>query len=502
MVCNNCGSYADENLSICPVCGKALTPDNPVLTADQMTERPDFLDIGEPIKLNNIKIPEDNSKSLKKAGIICGILVIVAITGILLAKFIPKFSSYNEAEELLKEGKIEEAVEIYSELSDFRDSNEKARGGAYYEYAEDLFESGDYQNASTYFMKAATYAYEDSESRFKESRYIYGERCLEEQRFDEAAAAFASVGEYEDAAEKELECYYKKAESCMEAGDYDNAAKFYLEAGGYGDAAEKRLECYYKKAENCMEAGDYTGAYDNYIKSEYNDYMDKANECLLVYADSSYAAGKYNLALSNYEKIDSTYKDVTDKKDNCYIALAKEAEASGTYPSAVEYYKEVSRKDVSREINKNKMAYIDEHFDSRDRLTMEYLCDMKYDTANTGYKEEALAKYHDLSGWSVNSYINKAEDDYETRDSYASASYTTYVHTYFVNDEEYEMDLYGYVVYSNNTTGATIDFDKIKSGSTISISIDTGEDLTGEAVLYIFEAGQDKLFEKYTFNIR
>lgn len=563
MFCYNCGFEVEKNTLICPVCGAVLQENQenteedktiliqgaseqeiseeegttvlsrnsesvfinededettvlsksvprsktPVLTADQMTnERPEFLMHQEPIILNNLKKPENKSNPLIKAVIIALILAVAAGIGAVLWIYIPKFSKYNDAEEMLSDGKVEDAISLYTELSGFKDSDEKVNGGAYYQYATELFNDQDYQNAAIYYLKAAAFAYEDSENLSRESYYKYGENQRAALNYDEAAAAFASAGIYEDAEEREKECYYAKAETYFEASDYETAIDGYLSAGDYSDASEKIGICYYYKAEEYRESEDYLNAYDYYKKSEYDDYMDKAYDCLYQYAYAAYNEEKYDLALKNYEKIDSTYIDVTDEMDDCYIALAKQAEDAGTYPSAVEYYEKVIKKDVSADINRNKMSYINVHYDSRDEITMGYLCDLKYCGVNnnydTSYKQEAITKYNELTGWTINSFINSSKYDFETRASYADVSGTTYVHTYFTNDAGYELDLYGYIVYSNNTTSNTISFENIVSNNDIWISVDATDDVAGEAVLYIYEASQNKLVEKYTFTIR
>ena len=545
MICNNCGFESDNDILVCPVCGARSTQATSyedegttilsrnqesvmieedddegttvlsrsvprekaqVLTADQLTDRPDFLMHEEPIKLNNLKKPEKKSKPLVKAAIIFLVLLVVAGIGVLLWIFVPKFSKYSEAEELLSDGKVENAITLYTELAGFRGSDEMVNGGAYYTYANDLYDDEDYKNAANYYSQAAAFSYKDAEELCRESYYRYGEALREVDEYDDAASAFAAAGTYEDAAERELECYYAKAEASYEAGDYDGAVAAYLKAGDYSDSTEKIAICYYYEAEAYKDDQDYLNAYDYYIKSAYDDYMSEANDCLYKYAQSAFNDEKYELAITNYEKIDTAYMDVTDELDDCYIALAKQAEAAGTYPTAIENYENVVNTDMSAYINQDKMKYIDAHYDSRDELTMGYLCDLKYCGVNndydTSYKEEALNKYHELSGWTINSYINSAADDYDTRESYAPVSGTTYVHTYYTNDEGYELDLYGYIVYSNNTTSNTVTFNTIGSNATTWISVNAAEDVEGEAVLYIYEADQNKLVEKYTFTIR
>lgn len=81
------------------------------------------------------------SKGTKAALIVIPIVVVIAIA-VLSIIYVPKFRKYNEAEDLMTQGKVEEAVTIYKDLGKFKDSYSKGNGEAYYRYAADLEKEG------------------------------------------------------------------------------------------------------------------------------------------------------------------------------------------------------------------------------------------------------------------------------------------------------------------------------------------------------------------------
>lgn len=87
------------------------------------------------------------------------------------------------------------------------------------------------------------------------SKYNTAVKLLEEEKYDEAIAAFEALGDYKDAAEmkreaddqkKEMEqaASYQKAVQLLENGNYDEAIAAFRAIEGYGDSTERIEECY------------------------------------------------------------------------------------------------------------------------------------------------------------------------------------------------------------------------------------------------------------------
>lgn len=76
------------------------------------------------------------------------------------------------------------------------------------------------------------------------SKYNTAVKLLEEEKYDEAIAAFEALGEYKDAAEMKREANYQKAAQLLKSGNYDEAIAAFRAIEGYGDSTERIEECY------------------------------------------------------------------------------------------------------------------------------------------------------------------------------------------------------------------------------------------------------------------
>lgn len=432
----------------------------------------------------------------KKVALITIPLVILAAAGTVAAIFVPKFLNYNKAQEKLADGDIDKAVELFEDLGNFKDAEEMANGGAYFEYATALMEDKNYSLAAEYFGKAMMHDYEGASDKMHECYYYYAEELLAQGKYDEAMEAFELARPYGDADSKVKEVYYEEGVDHMNAGDYESAITCFTDAEGYQNADDLIKQCYYQMAEELEASGDYEEAYDYFLLSEYDDYETRANDCMYSYAKASYDNGDYEEAIEVYEQIDPDYKDCSKDIDNCYIGLAKKSENAEDYKSAIEYYEKVTGSDVAASIRKDKASYIEAHFTNTDALTMEYVCDLKYEVYGT-----AVEDYLKLSeGWAVASFVNHDENDYENTDNTIDTKSTVYVHTVFINDEGEPMNLKAYIVYSNGTKSNEISYESVESNYGTWVSIDPGVQ-TGDTSLYIYNTDTNVLLEKYTFTL-
>ena len=158
MYCDNCGCELGENVRKCPVCGKEFPLIEPevddsttVLTSEpdvdedddsttvltggtqsmpQMMQQsqgnpvpPQQPQMGMPqpqimpqegadIMIKKKGEKKGMSKGSKAALIAIPVVIVIAI-GVLAFIFVPKFRKYNEANDLMDQGKVEEAVTLY-----------------------------------------------------------------------------------------------------------------------------------------------------------------------------------------------------------------------------------------------------------------------------------------------------------------------------------------------------------------------------------------------------
>ena len=63
---------------------------------------------------------------------------------------------------------------------------------------------------------------------------------------------------------------------------------------------------------------------------------------------------------------------------------------------------------------------------------------------------------------------------------------TIYVHTMYLNENEFTLNLKGYIVYSDGTKSNEITFGEIKNSYTTWLSIDSASAIKGDATLFIY----------------
>ena len=448
------------------------------------------------------KLPKEQNAPKEKKGkggkiaLIVILIVIVLAGGGAAAIFVPKFMNYNKAEDALKNGKVDEAIDLYNKAKPIKDSKTKVNGGAYFEYAENLFAAGNFVEAADNYRKAAGLNYEGAAQKEKESYFSQAEKLYGEANYTEAADYYEKAGDVNGAADKVKECSYMNGCALEGEKKYDEAIQAFTAAGDYQDAAEKIKECYYNDAVDKMAAGDYINAKDLFVKSEYNDYADKANECLCLLAEQYVSQQDYSKAIETYGQVDSSYKDCTADIDAVRIKWAKLLSDGKDYKAAVEMYSQVTTKDMTKKINKAKSKYIKDHFDSNDETTMNYICDLRqagYDSADDDYTA--------LTGWFIESFVNDDKEDYKSKNDSVSSDKTIYIHTMFLTENDVTMNLKGYVVYSDGTKSNEVTFGEVKDRYTTWMSIDSSQAIKGAATLYIYEIDTNRLIEKYVFTI-
>ena len=154
MYCDNCGCELGENVRKCPVCGKEFPLIEPevddsttVLTGGtqsmpQMMQQsqgnpvpPQQPQMGMPqpqimpqegadIMIKKKGEKKGMSKGSKAALIAIPVVIVIAI-GVLAFIFVPKFRKYNEANDLMDQGKVEEAVTLYKDLGKFKEGKRR-----------------------------------------------------------------------------------------------------------------------------------------------------------------------------------------------------------------------------------------------------------------------------------------------------------------------------------------------------------------------------------------
>ena len=208
-------------------------------------------------------------------------IVVIAIAAALIAGNVKKNRAYESAQELLSAGEYAQAIEAFSALDGYKDS-ETYRAEAEASLTEQ-------QNA------------ED---------YTAAQKLLKDGKFDEAIAAFAALSDYSDSAAQVIAAKQQKQEAAQEAehrsdyeaaeklladGDYDAAIEAFAALDDYADASDRTAEAEmakraaeeeaankeaYAAAEKLLEEKKYADAKAAFeALGEYSDAKEKAEEC-------------------------------------------------------------------------------------------------------------------------------------------------------------------------------------------------------------------------------
>ncbi len=320
--------------------------DSQVGTLEAIAESGEIEEPEEKTEYEKVEATEESAavvKHKKSYGpFVAVILVIFAVIGLIAAKVIPaklNAANYEKAATLATEKKYAEAAEVFAELGD----------------------------------------YEDAEEKTLECRYNNACALEAEKKYAEAKAIFAGLGDYEDSAAKKNSCIYNEALLILDEGKFDEATEIFENLDGYADSTTMIKECSYKKAVSLINSKDYNGAIA--ILTTLGDYSDSETKVL---------EAKYGYVTSNLDAENETtlsylkdlarakFKDSADLRNKL---LGTTNELSVGVTSCVNY--SVSdTKTALNEVDKSKVIYfhvvVTEPELYNKKLTIDYKTSMGY----------------------------------------------------------------------------------------------------------------------------
>ena len=154
-----------------------------------------------------------------------------------------KSTEYKDAVSLFEAGDYSGAIEKFTSLGNYKDSDELLKA-ARYEEAVRLYEAQNYAEAEIAFK--ALDDYKDSRQLMlaarKENDYTAAKKLYEQENYAEAAAAFSALGDYKDSMElqkaAQIEADYITAKELYKAQNYDEAILAFSALGDYKDSSE------------------------------------------------------------------------------------------------------------------------------------------------------------------------------------------------------------------------------------------------------------------------
>jgi tetratricopeptide (TPR) repeat protein len=225
------------------------------------------------------------------------LLLVSSITAVLIVGFliyrnmIVPANKYNKASNLFTEGDYFAAIDAYSEIVGYSDSNEKMKE-AKYQIAIEAMDSGEYQTAYKYFDQIGDY--QDSRELYLKARYLYADALFQNENYKEAINEFKECGNYDDSVKRIEESCYLYGRQLENNEEFVSAIEMYESSNGYKDSVEKIENIKSNHPMLFANVGELVkfGTYE-----QDNDYEDGKEEIEWIVIDKE---GNSVLLISNY----------------------------------------------------------------------------------------------------------------------------------------------------------------------------------------------------------
>ena len=218
------------------------------------------------------------------------IIVIVAIIVVNAIRLVPGYiaeTRYNSALELIENKNYTDAIEIFTELGAYEDSQEKIKE-CKYQNALLLIDAEEYSEAKALLEELKGYN-TDIETKIQICDYSIAKQYLEKGKYDKAKELFTALKDYGDSKDMIKECSYRKALSLIEGKKYEDAITILSDIKKYSDSSEKINEAkYLYVTENLTSDNETTVKYlKELAKIKYRNSADLKQELLGASSDSA-----------------------------------------------------------------------------------------------------------------------------------------------------------------------------------------------------------------------
>ena len=287
---------------------------------------------------------EKTAKKLKKIIAITTPIICVCIAFLLvLFNIIIPTMKYNSANKCVESKKYLDAIALYEELTDYKDSASKIKSTRYL-LAISQLENKEYKNAYDNFTLIKDY--KDSAAKRQESGYFYAQTLMNDKKYQEAADILERIVSYDgkNIAIKN-QCYLECAKQFYANKEYYNAISWYEKVMSYDKNAEFYLDSCYNYGKSQLSSGNYIAAITWFSKcANYSDTQAQIKETKYQYiksnmSNSSATTFEYmkELKSAGYKDSASIYKDLYAWKVTV-IAVNSDTEDETTNKSSISKY--------------------------------------------------------------------------------------------------------------------------------------------------------------------
>ena len=240
-----CGFPADDELSkvygktMCSLLALANAVNDAWITETAKAEQEKAKAKREADRIAAEQAREEERKRKKRVKALTAVLIVTIAAIAAWTIVVPRIemkNTYNEATELLADGKYNEARAIFAELGDYKDSQNLVKESSYRWYKQRL-EQGDCSfDVETGFEELGDY--KDSAELESEVQYDRAIQLMNKEQYMPAYQLFLRAGDYRDALDMADEMKYLYAKRKIESGNYSVAKKYLIGLGDYKDSAE------------------------------------------------------------------------------------------------------------------------------------------------------------------------------------------------------------------------------------------------------------------------
>ena len=348
-------------------------------------------------------------KRNRKIKIIAAVTAAICIAAaVLWVAVLSPMIQYNQAQALLDNGNYDEAIVLFTELENYKDSPEKVLETKYAK-AENLFKNKDYDAALAVFEELADYS--DSAERIKEVTYAKAGALVETEAYQQAIDIYQRLGDYKDSSTLYLSTALDYATLLVDKKDYTNAGKWLSMLSSYDAYDEHTDALYVSIMENHYANGRYDEALLAYQKTKgYDTNSDKYKDMTYNYALKLLVNRNYSAAKTNFKKV-SGYLDADQKVIESDYQLGQNELVQKNYTAAVAAFERVKDyKDSKDRINEAKYLYVKANKTRTNNTTYSYLKDLKA----AKYKDSADI-FKEVYAWKVDVVaVNSDPDDDKT----------------------------------------------------------------------------------------
>lgn len=212
-----------------------------------------------------------------------------------------------------------------------------------YDTAVEQLENGSYEDAMAAFESLGDY--KDSDAKRSEAERGLADQCYASGDYELAIQRYEAIGT-DDAKEQIKACYYQMMLAAIDEKNWTDAENYYAKADDYSDSAQFYDTIQTEKAKALVEEEKYEEAYaifENYIDNEkYKDeILPLYNKCLYQIAMGEYEEKSYKSAAEKFESLLNDEILGTDAKEQFYLC-AKAMYESNDKDNAIELFKKIS----------------------------------------------------------------------------------------------------------------------------------------------------------------